>query len=89
MELTELDKVIIVAIYTRGDRSKKAHFPVEFICKGFPSHLHGEVKRRVRKLRKRGYLSLKTHPSGTSYGLTDEGWRKAQELERDIKRIKL
>lgn len=88
MELTELDKVVIVTIYVRGNRSKKAHFPVDFICKGFPSHQRGEVKRRVRKLRKRGYLSIKPHPSGMSYGLTDEGWRIAQELEKDIRKMK-
>jgi hypothetical protein len=58
-ELTELDTAIILTIYTRGNRSKKAHFPIEFICKGFPSHLHGRIKKRVEKLRRVGYVSLK------------------------------
>ena len=86
MELTELDKSVLVTIYSRGDRSKKAHFPIEFICKGSPSHLHGMIKKRVRTLRRKGYLSMKPHPSGMSYGLTDKGWRTARELEEILKR---
>ena len=82
MELTELDIAIILTIYTRGNRSKKAHFPIEFICRGFPSHLHGKIKKRVEKLRRGGYVSLKPHPSGMSYGLSDKGWKEAKELER-------
>ena len=82
MELTELDIAIILTIYTRGNRSKKAHFPIEFICRGFPSHRHGKIKKRVEKLRRAGYISLKPHPSGMSYGLSDKGWKVAKELER-------
>lgn len=81
MELTELDKAVIITIYIRGDRSKKAHFPIEFICKGFPTHHHGKIKKSVDKLRRKGYLYTKPHPSGNSYGLTDEGWKIARELE--------
>ncbi|MCW3130339.1 MAG: hypothetical protein N2V75_09625 [Methanophagales archaeon] len=80
MELTELDRAIILTIYTRGNRSKKAHFPIEFICRGFPSYLHGKIKKRVEKLRRAGYVSLKPHPSGMSYGLSDKGWKVAKEL---------
>lgn len=83
MELTELDKAIIITIFRRGGKSKKAHFPVEFICKGFPSHLHDLIKRRILKLRRNGYLSIKPHPSGPSFGLTDEGWNVAKELEQE------
>ena len=84
MELTELDTAVILTIYTRGSRSKKAHFPIEFICRGFPSHLHGRIKKRVEKLRRAGYVSLKPHPSGMSYGLSDKGWKVAKELEKYI-----
>ena len=56
MELIELDIAIILTIYTRGNRSKKAHFPIEFIRKGFPSHLHGKIKKRVEKLRRAEYV---------------------------------
>jgi len=83
MELTSLDKAIILTLYVRGGRSKKAHFPIEFIYMGFPSHLSGKIKKRVIKLKRGGYIYVKPHPSGVSYGLTGEGWRVAQELEED------
>ena len=83
MQLTELDQAVIVSIYAKGHKSKQAHHPIDFICKGFPSHLHGKIKKSVRKLRKRGFVYRKPHPSGESYGLTDAGWKKAKELERD------
>ncbi|MFP3910337.1 MAG: hypothetical protein ACLFVX_10840 [Archaeoglobaceae archaeon] len=84
MELTELEKAVIITIYIRGDRTKKAHFPVEFICKGFPysTHQHGKVKKSVDKLKRKGYLYVKPHPSGSSYGLTEEGWITAKKLEK-------
>ena len=28
------------------------------------------------------YVSLKPHPLGMSYGLSDKGWKVAKELER-------
>ena len=84
MHLTELDKAILVTIYRRGKRSKKAHFPIEFICKGYPSHLHGMIKRRVEKLVAKDYLYAKPHPSGRSYGLSDKGWRVAMELYEEL-----
>lgn len=54
---------------------------VEFICKGFPTHQHGKVKKSVDKLKRKGYLYVKPHPSGISYGLTEEGWIAAKKLE--------
>lgn len=89
MELTSLDKAIIVTMYLRGGRSKSAHFPLEFIHKGFPSHLHGKIKKRVIKLKRERYLYVKPHPSGVSYGLTDEGWRLAKELEKEAAKNKV
>ncbi|AGK62219.1 hypothetical protein Asulf_02266 [Archaeoglobus sulfaticallidus PM70-1] len=83
MELTELDKAIIVTIYKRSGKSKKAHFPIEFICKGYPKHLHGMIKSRVKKLVKLGYLYNKPHPSGMSYGLTNDGWQLAKKLHEE------
>ena len=84
MDLTELDKAIIYTIYRRGNRSKKAHFPIEAICRGFPTHLHGLIKRRVKYLVSKGYLYVKPHPSGHSYGLTDLGWKTAMRLEEEL-----
>jgi len=81
MDLTDLDKSILVTIYSRGGRSKTAHFPEDFICRGYPSHLHGKIKKRIRRLRIEGILYIKPHPSGPSYGLTNTGWEKAKELE--------
>ena len=83
MELTRLDKAIIITMYLRGGRSKTAHFPLEFIVKGFPSHIHGKIKKRVIKMKRAGYIYVKPHPSGVSYGLTDEGWKLAMKLEED------
>ncbi|MCD6493091.1 MAG: hypothetical protein J7K36_04745 [Archaeoglobaceae archaeon] len=83
--LTELDKAVLFTIYKRANKSKKAHFPIEFICKGFPTHQHGFIKRSVEKLRKRGLLYVKPHPSGRSYGLTDEGWELARKLEEEYR----
>lgn len=82
MELTSLDRAIIITMYFRGGKSKTAHFPLEFIVKGFPSHLHGTIKKRVIKLTREGYLYVKPHPSGMSYGLADAGWKLAKELEK-------
>ncbi len=82
MDLTELDKAIIYSIYKKGNKSKKAHFPVEAICS--KKHLRGDVKRRVEKLVSKGYLYSKPHPSRYSYGLTDLGWKTAMELEQEI-----
>ncbi len=84
MNLTELDKAIIYTIYRRGNRSKKAHFPIEAICRGFPTHLHGLIKRRVKYLVSKGFLYVKPHPSGYSYGLTDLGWKTAMKLEEEL-----
>jgi hypothetical protein len=70
-------------LYIRGGRSKIAHFPLEFIRRDFPSHLSGKIKKRVIKLKRGGYIYVKPHPSGVSYGLTGEGWRVAQELEEE------
>ncbi|MFO7967065.1 MAG: hypothetical protein R6U44_05655 [Archaeoglobaceae archaeon] len=83
MDLTELEKAVIITIYIRGDKSKKAHLPIEFICKGFPTHQHGKIKKNVDKLKRKGYLYVKPHPSGSSYGLTDEGWKIAKKLKDD------
>jgi len=83
MELTELDKAILVTISKRSGKSKKAHFPIEFICKGFPKHLHRMIKNRVKKLVKLGYLYTKPHPSGMSYGLTSDGWYLAEKLDEE------
>ncbi len=84
MELTELDKAIIYTIYKRGNKSKKAHFPVEAICHGYPTHRHGMIKRRVEYLVRKGYLYAKPHPSGRSYGLTNLGWKVARKLEEEL-----
>ncbi len=84
MKLTELDKAIIYTIYRRGNRSKKAHFPVEAICRGYPTHLHGTIKRRVKYLISKGCLYAKPHPGGRSYGLTDLGRDIARELEEEL-----
>ncbi len=84
MSLTELDKAIIYSIYKKGNKSKKAHFPVEAICRWFKKHLRGDVKRRVDKLVSKGYLYPKPHPSGYSYGLTDLGWKTAMKLEQEL-----
>ncbi|MCW7074588.1 MAG: hypothetical protein OCU24_01880 [Candidatus Methanospirare jalkutatii] len=88
-KLTELDKAILLTIYTRGGKSKKAHFPVEFICRGFPSHLHGKIKKRVEKLKRKGYIFSKLNPSGMSYGLSEKGWEVARELEKELERMYL
>jgi hypothetical protein len=82
MELTSLDRAIILTLYIRGGRSKTAHFPIEFVYRGFPSHLSGKIKKRIIKLKRGGYIYVKPHPSGVSYGLTGEGWRVAKELEK-------
>ena len=84
MELTEIDKAVLVTIYRRSGRSKKAHFSVEFICKGYPKHLHGIIKSRIRKLVNLGYLYVKPHPSGLSYGLTNNGWQLAKKLDEEL-----
>jgi len=86
VELTSLDRAIIVTMYVRGGKSKTAHFPLEFVTKGFPSHLHGKIKKRVIKLKREGYLYVKPHPSGMSYGLTDAGWKLAMMLEEEAEK---
>lgn len=89
MELTSLDKAVIVTMYARSGKSKTAHFPLEFIVKGFPTHLHGKIKKRVIKLKREGYLYVKPHPSGVSYGLTDAGWKLAKKLEEEAEENKM
>jgi hypothetical protein len=85
MDLTELDLAILVTIFVKGGKSKTAHFPEEFICRCFPAHHQGAVKKRLKALRRGGYLSIKPHPSGASYGLSDEGWHVAKELEAEAR----
>jgi hypothetical protein len=85
MELTELDLAILVTILLKGGKSKTAHFPEEFVCRCFPTHQQGAVKKRLKALRRGGYLSIKPHPSGASYGLSDEGWNVAKGLEADAR----
>jgi len=83
MEFNDLNIAILITIYTKRGKSKTAHYPGEYICKRFPSHQRGKVKKRIEKLHRKGYLSLKPHPSGLSYGLSDEGWKVAKELEAE------
>jgi len=85
MELTELDRAILITIFVKGGKSKTAHFPEEFVCSHFPTHQQGAVKKRLKALRRGGYLSIKPHPSGASYGLSDEGWDIARESEAEAR----
>ncbi|MFO7966487.1 MAG: hypothetical protein R6U44_02690 [Archaeoglobaceae archaeon] len=82
----EDDIAITITTYEPGEIEAKkltSHFSIELICKGFPTHHHGKIKKSVNKLRRKGYLYTKPHPSGNSYGLTDEGRRVAKELEEE------
>jgi hypothetical protein len=85
MVLTQLGRIILIRIYRKGNKSETAHFPMEAICRFNSRHKYDLVKNEVLKLRKEGYLYVKPHPSGRSYGLTAEGWRIAKESEEEIR----
>ncbi len=64
MSFNQLEKKVLEKLFVDrfiGGR----HTSVSNVPKGFPKHLRGEVKKALKKLRKRGYLIVKP----TGYGL--------------------
>jgi hypothetical protein len=61
---TAIEKAILTKMYRHGYIGGK-HTSEDNIPKGFPKHMHGEVKKALRNLIRQGYVIPKT----TSYGL--------------------
>ena len=76
----EIDKLIILQFLRTSKGSLHAHFPIEAITRGFPGHLRGLVKKRVKKLVKLGFLIAHPTSGGITYQFSREGAKYAISL---------
>lgn len=75
--LTALEQATLIALSEACNCSLSAHVPKEAVTSKFAKHLRGDVKKCLKKLKRRGYCYA--HPTGrnTTYQLTREGLNAA------------
>jgi len=76
--LSAEEQAALVALAEACNWSINAHVSVEAFTRKFKTHLRGDAKKTLKKLKKRGYCT--PHPTGgsTTYQLTDPGLIEAK-----------
>jgi hypothetical protein len=72
-QLTAEEIATLVALANVCNFDLSAHPPLEHICRKFPTHLRGDTKKNLDKLRRKGYCQK--HPTGgsTTWNITQKG----------------
>jgi hypothetical protein len=78
--LTEIECATLIALADACNYSLHAHPPIEAICKRFPSHLHGDVKKALKKLGKKGSCILHPTKGTDTYYISKGGLDMANSL---------
>jgi len=76
----EVAKKILAKLYRHGYIGER-HTAIDNVPKGFPKHLHGEVKKATKNLIKKGFIIAKPTRYGLQVSLNP---RKKAEIERII-----
>jgi len=76
--LTAIELATLKALAEACNFSLSAHVPKEAVTCKFPTHLRGDVKKCLKKLKSKGFCVA--HPTGrnTTYNLTISGLKTAQ-----------
>lgn len=76
--LTAMELATLKALADACNYSLSAHVPKEAVTSKFRTHLRGDVKKCLKKLRTKGFC--RAHPTGgsTTYELTINGLRASQ-----------
>ena len=94
--LSELEKVLLVAIARANNFSIHKHSSKETIRKDYPKELkEGKSTRILSRLESRGYKKLRSkrliqkHPTkgGATWNITKDGIKRATELEEELSEI--
>lgn len=77
-ELSEIERATLQALADACNYSLSAHVPVEAVTRKFPTHLRGDAKKALKKLRSKGYCF--EHPTGRNrtWQLTPNGLNLAK-----------
>jgi hypothetical protein len=80
--LSPLEEATLRALAEKCNYSIHAHVQIETALRGLPSHLKGDAKKALDKLRRKGYCQA--HPTGrsTTYQLTELGLVTALAFRR-------
>jgi len=78
--LSPLEQAALKAVADACHYSLGAHVPIEAVTRRFPRYLRGDAKKALKKLRAKGYCI--EHPTGrnTTWQLTPEGLKTANQV---------
>jgi len=78
--LSPVEQATLKALAAACNYSLSAHVPREAITCKFPTHLRGDVKKCLKKLKSKGFC--REHPTGrnTTWELTINGLTEAQNF---------
>lgn len=54
-ELSEIERATLQALADACNYSLSAHVPIEAVASRFPTHLRGDTRKALKKLRRKGY----------------------------------
>ena len=79
-ELSTIEKAALQALADACNYSLSAHVPIEAVTRRFPSHLRGDAKKALDKLRRKGFCF--EHPTGRNrtWQLTQAGLTMAKSI---------
>jgi hypothetical protein len=79
--LSQLDEATLRAVADACNYSLHAHVPIQAITSRFRTDIRGDVKKTLRKLRKKGYCQ--EHPTfgSKTYNLTELGLVTAKAFD--------
>ena len=69
----------LIALY-RTCGASKAHYPIELLRKKFRKPYRQFTKSIIKKMYRRGFVSIKKGVRGKAYGITKAGIEKLNEL---------
>jgi hypothetical protein len=72
-DLSREEIATLVALAQVCNFDLKAHPPLEHVCRKFPTHLRGDAKKNLDRLRRKGLCQK--HPTGgsTTWNITKPG----------------
>jgi len=80
-DITVIEEATLRALADACNYSLSAHVPVEAVTARFQTHLRGEAKKALERLRRKDYCYK--HPTGRS--MTWQLTRKGLDMAKDLK----
>ncbi len=80
--LSEIEKTALLALADAANWSPNAHPPIEAITSKVASHLRGDLKKAIQRLKRRGYCLPHPTRGGITWQPTHAGLEIALSLTR-------